>query len=82
MQYGNVIDYIFLSKDFNKKDKNAIGKVTSYEVFDEHLKENKDASLLKSDHAQIVSEILFLLYKPKLYRPFVLNEAHQLLNLL
>lgn len=59
MSYGNVIDYIFVSKDFNKKDKNAIGKIFSYEVFDEHLQENKDGSLLKSDHAQIVSEILF-----------------------
>lgn len=56
---GNVIDYIFVSKDFNKKDKNAIGKITSFEVFDKHLKQNKNGSLLQSDHAQIVCEIEF-----------------------
>lgn len=55
--YGNVLDYIFVSKEFNKKDKKAIAKISSYEVFDEHLKENKDGSLLQSDHAQVVCEI-------------------------
>lgn len=55
--YGNVIDYIFVSKDFNKRDKNAIGKISSYKVYDEHLKENKDGSILQSDHAQVVCEI-------------------------
>ena len=54
---GNVIDYIFLSKDFNKKDKNAIAEVSSYEIFDEHLQENKNGSLIQSDHAQVVCEI-------------------------
>ncbi len=55
--YGNVLDYIFVSKDFNKKDKNALGKISSYEILDEHLKENKDGSILQSDHAQVVCEI-------------------------
>lgn len=57
MSYGNVLDYIFVSKEFNKKDKKAIGKVTSYKVLDEHLKRNKNGSLLQSDHAQVVCEI-------------------------
>lgn len=56
---GNVIDYIFVSKDFNKKDKNAIAKINSLEVFDEHLKKNQHGSLLQSDHAQLVCEIEF-----------------------
>jgi len=55
--YGNIIDYIFVSKEFNKKDKNALGKVSSYEVLDEHLQENRDGSLLQSDHAQVVCQI-------------------------
>ena len=40
-----------------KKNKNAIGKVTSYEIFDEHLQKNQNGSLLSSDHAQVVCEI-------------------------
>ena len=48
--YGNVIDYIFISNDL--KD-----KVLSYEVFDKHLKENQNGSLLKSDHAPVVCEL-------------------------
>lgn len=57
MGNGNVLDYIFVSKEFNKRFKENIGKVVSYEVFDNHLKENKDGSLLQSDHAQVVCEI-------------------------
>ncbi len=55
--YGNIIDYIFISKHFNKKNKTALGKISSYEVFDKHLQDKKDGSLLQSDHAQIVCEI-------------------------
>ncbi len=51
------MDYIFVSKDFDKKNENAIGKVTSYEIFDEHLQKNQNGSLLSSDHAQVVCEI-------------------------
>ena len=54
---GNVLDYIFVSKHFDKNNKFHIGKVTSYEIFDEHLQKNQNGSLLKSDHAQIVCEI-------------------------
>lgn len=54
---GNVLDYIFVSKDFDKKNENAIGKVTSYEIFDEHLQKKQNGSLLSSDHAQVVCEI-------------------------
>ena len=47
---GNVLDYIFISDGL--KD-----KVTNYSVLDAHLKENKDGSLLTSDHAQVVCEL-------------------------
>jgi len=57
--YGNVIDYIFVSKEFNKKEKNSIGKITSYEIFDKHLQKNPHGSLLESDHAQVVCELKF-----------------------
>ena len=46
---GNVLDYIFISKD--------IAKVTNYAVLDKHLENNKDGSLLTSDHAQVVCEL-------------------------
>ena len=58
--YGNVLDYIFVSKEFNIKEKNAIAKVSSYEVFDKHLQENPHGSLLQSDHAQVVCEVEFI----------------------
>jgi len=53
---GNVLDYIFVSKHFDKNNKFHIGKITSYEIFDEHLQKNQNGSLLNSDHAQIVCE--------------------------
>jgi len=56
---GNVIDYIFVSREFNEKSKKSLGKVSSYKVYDNHLKDNKNGSLLQSDHAQIVCEIEF-----------------------
>lgn len=56
---GNVLDYIFISKDFNKKNKNCIAKVSNYTIYNKHLKENPDGSLLKSDHAQVVCELEF-----------------------
>ena len=56
---GNVLDYIFISNDFNKDNKDKIAQVTNYTVLDEHLQENKDGSLLKSDHAQVVCELTF-----------------------
>ena len=57
--YGNVLDYIFVSKEFNKNSKDSIAKISSYEIFDKHLEENPHGSLLKSDHAQVVCEIEF-----------------------
>ncbi len=56
---GNVLDYIFVSNTFNKKDKNHIAKITSYEIYNEHIINKHDGSLLSSDHAQIVCEITF-----------------------
>ena len=47
---GNVIDYIFVSKEF-------IQNIDSYEVLDAHLQENHHGSLLNSDHAQVVCEV-------------------------
>jgi endonuclease/exonuclease/phosphatase family metal-dependent hydrolase len=48
--YGNVIDYIFVSKELKPN-------ITSYEVFDEHLQKNPDGNILQSDHASVVCEI-------------------------
>ena len=47
--YGNVLDYIFVSKELKK--------ISSYEIFDKHLQENPHGSLLKSDHAIVVCEV-------------------------
>ena len=49
--YGNVLDYIFVSKELKK--------ISSYEIFDKHLQENPHGSLLQSDHAIVVCEIKF-----------------------
>jgi endonuclease/exonuclease/phosphatase family metal-dependent hydrolase len=49
---GNVLDYIFISDDLR-------GKVTDYIILDEHLANNKDGSLLSSDHAQVLCELTF-----------------------
>ena len=56
---GNVIDYIFVSKEFNKRNKQNIAKVSSYEIYDDAIRSNHDGSLLTSDHAQIVCELTF-----------------------
>jgi endonuclease/exonuclease/phosphatase family metal-dependent hydrolase len=56
---GNVLDYIFISNDFNKDNKDKIAQVTDYTVLDDHLQDNKDGSLLTSDHAQVVCELTF-----------------------
>jgi len=56
---GNVLDYIFISKHFNKENENYIAKVSSYDIFDEHLQNNPNGSLLESDHAQVVCELNF-----------------------
>ncbi|RXJ96487.1 endonuclease [Malaciobacter molluscorum] len=45
---GNILDYIFVSKDID---------VLKFEHFDLHLKDNKDGSILQSDHAQIVAQL-------------------------
>lgn len=42
---GNILDYIFISKHF---------EVLDYKILDAHLQENKDGSLLTSDHAEVV----------------------------
>jgi len=57
---GNVLDYIFISNDFDKDNKDKIAGVTDYTVLDDHLQENKDGSLLTSDHAQVVCELNFI----------------------
>ncbi|MEN8221521.1 MAG: endonuclease/exonuclease/phosphatase family protein, partial [Pseudomonadota bacterium] len=57
---GNVLDYIFISNHFHKDNKGKIGHVTDYAVLDDHLQENKDGSLLTSDHAQVVCELSFV----------------------
>lgn len=49
MSMGNVIDFILVSENLKN--------VTSYKVNDEHLKDNKNGSLLNSDHAIISCDI-------------------------
>jgi endonuclease/exonuclease/phosphatase family metal-dependent hydrolase len=49
---GNVLDYIFISNDLREN-------VTNYVVLDEHLQEKTKMLLLKSDHAQVVCELIF-----------------------
>ncbi|MGB3750374.1 MAG: endonuclease/exonuclease/phosphatase family protein [Arcobacteraceae bacterium] len=56
---GNVLDYIFVSKEFDHNQSDAIGRIVSYEVHNNHLNNNPHGSLLESDHAQIVCEIEF-----------------------
>jgi len=48
---GNVLDYILISNHF---------EVTNYTVLDEHLHEHGTDLLLKSDHAQVVCELMFM----------------------
>jgi len=56
---GNVLDYIFISQHFSKEGEDHLAIVSDYSVLAEHLKENKDGSLLTSDHAQVVCELQF-----------------------
>ena len=56
---GNVLDYIFISSDFHKESEEKIAHVSNYVVLDKHLQENKNGSLLQSDHAQVVCELTF-----------------------
>lgn len=56
--HKNVLDYILLSKEFTQKANNSAGKVCSYELFNSHLLKNTDGSILESDHAQVVCEIV------------------------
>jgi len=56
---GNVLDYIFISNHLSKEYAENIAQVTDYVVLDAHLLENKDGSLLTSDHAQVVCELTF-----------------------
>ena len=54
---GNVLDYIFISKHFNKESTYRVGTVTNYQILDEHLQTYKDGSIIQSDHAQVVCEL-------------------------
>lgn len=56
---GNVLDFIFISNEFHKKNPNAIANVSNYEILDEHISSNHDGSILQSDHAQVVCELEF-----------------------
>lgn len=56
---GNVLDFIFISNVFSKKNKDSIANVENYEIFNKHIEENHDGSILKSDHAQVVCQLNF-----------------------
>lgn len=47
--YGNVLDFIFVSKEFN---------VLNHKVLDNHLQKNKNGTLSTSDHALVVCEVI------------------------
>ncbi len=57
---GNVLDYIFISNHFDKNNKDRIAQVINYSILDTHLQDNKDGSLLTSDHAQVLCELEFI----------------------
>ena len=56
---GNVLDYIFISNALSKEQEDNIAEVTHYAVLDAHLQEDRDGSLLTSDHAQVCCELTF-----------------------
>ncbi len=56
---GNVLDYVFISTQLCKGHTEYIAEVTDYTLLDAHLQDNKDGSLLTSDHAQVVCELTF-----------------------
>lgn len=56
---GNVLDFVFVSKEFNVNHPPHIGRVTNYKLHNNHLLDNPNGSLLKSDHAQVTCELTF-----------------------
>jgi len=56
---GNVLDYIFVSKNLLKVDNQTKAIISNYKVFDTHLQNNQNGSLLQSDHAPVVCEVTF-----------------------
>ncbi|PEW37397.1 endonuclease [Bacillus thuringiensis] len=56
---GNVLDFIFVSNVLNEKNKEYIGRVSEYKVFDRHLKCDDIANKTQSDHTQVVATIKF-----------------------
>jgi len=56
---GSVLDYIILSNMFNEKNRHNIGRVSSFEVLDQHLKIDGIGNHKQSDHAQVIATIEF-----------------------
>ncbi|WP_235190104.1 hypothetical protein [Bacillus gaemokensis] len=56
---GNVLDYIFVSNALNEKNEQHVGRVSTYEVLDRHLKCDDIGNQKQSDHAQVVATIKF-----------------------
>lgn len=56
---GNVLDFIFISNALSKKNAKSVANIDNYEIFNEHIEENHDGSILKSDHAQVVCQLNF-----------------------
>ncbi len=54
---GEVLDYILVSNDLNLKNPYHKGIVTSYRVFDSHLKADGISDKKLSDHAQVVATL-------------------------
>jgi predicted extracellular nuclease len=56
---GGTLDYIFISNALNEKNSNSVGRISSYDVFDEHLKSDGVGNHKQSDHGQPVVTIQF-----------------------
>jgi endonuclease/exonuclease/phosphatase family metal-dependent hydrolase len=57
---GNVLDFIFVSKEFNTNHPPHLARVSDFTVHDNHLEDNPYGDLLDSDHAQVVCELEFI----------------------
>lgn len=56
---GGVLDYILVSNALNPKNPDRRGRVTSCDVFNNHLRSDDVPNHLQSDHGQVVATLAF-----------------------
>ncbi len=56
---GGTLDYVFVSNALNEKNNNAAGRVSGFDVYDAHLKNDGVSNKKQSDHAQVVATVAF-----------------------